>query len=991
MKELPIESRQALAEKQKISKSNLPLLLQNIRESEFGYNLSLKTPFGIKPLIYADYTASARSLKFIENYIENEVLPSYANTHSESSACAMQTHYLREESRGILKRCVNASEKDVAIFVGSGFTGAINLLIRAMNLKDKNSLNAEEEQKNFCYANRWGSYDCILCHMPFYNKGLYQDHEKSAIHQEKLCKLKTEETKSEKKEDKIVIFTSIFEHHSNILPWREMDAVIEIIPIDEKNGDLNYKILSEKLLLHKDAKFKIGTFSGCSNITGICPNVDLISYILHKNNAIAIFDMTAYAPYLKLDMNQPVNSFEISKSQFPDLVSQKDFADLSYKDAMLFSGHKFIGGPGSTGVLVAKRDLFKSVVPSNPGGGTVLYVNKNEHAYIAAIEQREEGGTPAIIESIRLGLVMQLKEAIGEDFIEKREQDLINIANLEFQKMKNVILLDTPNFGSLKKIPIFSLNIKSHGKLLHFNFVVKLLNDLFGIQSRGGCACAAVYGLDLLGVPVELSNKYNEAIGKGYEILRLGFVRINFAYWMTDECVKYILNSINWISEYGWMILPYYTFDTEKNIWNIRLGEEEVKRTWLHKINYTEGKMNYPKGSGKFIINEKPIDLSIQIKNMNETALEVLKKTIDEYKYIYGKAKLDQDALFPDQELKDLRWFLLPSEILDKTREISDNFKLVNSYKEFSPIKLPFKCGHQFDKIEPPEIKIEEKTSEIVKQENEEEFIFPTLAEPEPTIKKNKPVYAEIPEKVLKLVGEAIQDFDMIHEKDRILVCVSGGKDSLSLLHILLNLQARSPVKFDLGVVTVDPQTPQYNPEPLNYYVTKLGVPYYLESHSIVEKAKTSLQNDSICAFCSRMRRGVIYQCARRNKYNVIALGQHLDDLAESFMMSVLHNGKLRTMKANYLNDKGDVRVIRPLVYCREKFFKEISETEKLPIIVDNCPACFSAPKERHRIKLMLAQQEHVFPTIFSSLLQSMKPLMTKKEGEKEDPDEMNF
>jgi len=156
----------------------------------------------------------------------------------------------------------------------------------------------------------------------------------------------------------------------------------------------------------------------------------------------------------------------------------------------------------------------------------------------------------------------------------------------------------------------------------------------------------------------------------------------------------------------------------------------------------------------------------------------------------------------------------------------------------------------------------------------------------------------------------------------------------------------------------------------------KLGVKYFFERDPILERAKKSLQNDSICAYCARMKRGIIYNCARREGYNVIALGQHLDDLAESFLMSSFHNGLLRTMKANYVIDQGDLRVIRPLIYCREKLFKEFVLKNNVPVIQENCPACFSAPKERHRVKVLLAQQENLFPSLFSSLQKAMVPLM---------------
>jgi tRNA 2-thiocytidine biosynthesis protein TtcA len=204
-------------------------------------------------------------------------------------------------------------------------------------------------------------------------------------------------------------------------------------------------------------------------------------------------------------------------------------------------------------------------------------------------------------------------------------------------------------------------------------------------------------------------------------------------------------------------------------------------------------------------------------------------------------------------------------------------------------------------------------------------------------------------------VGAAIRDFNMIKDGDRILVALSGGKDSLSLVHILKYFQSVAPIKFEIGAVTIDPQVVEYQPKPLIKYMESIGVPYWIESDALVERARVSMQKNSICSFCSRMKRGMIYNCARREKYNVIAMGQHLDDLAESFVMSTFHNGQLRTMKANYTIDKGDLRVIRPLVTCREVLFKEFAEKCQLPVITDNCPACFSAPKERHRVKLMLA------------------------------------
>ncbi len=798
--------------------------------------------------------------------------------------------------------------------------------------------------QNYCYMNRWGSYDCVLCSMPFSNKGLYQEHEKSRIHEGQL---KTREAKSagEKAVEgvpPVVVFISKMEHHSNMLPWRETDAVIETIGIDERTGDLDYRELDEKLKKHQHSKLRIGSFSACSNITGICPNTDLIAYILHANNAICILDYAAAGPYLPMNMSGPTVPFASSNTLYPS-IDAKRYLELTYKDAIVFSAHKFIGGAQTSGVLLAKRELFASSIPAVPGGGTVLYVGPNEHMYVGAIEQREEAGTPGIVECIRTGLVLQLKEAVGEELIERLEHEWDMKAHERFARMSNVVLLEKEEWdiARLKRVGIFSFNIKSHGKLLHYNFVVKLLNDMFGVQSRGGCACAAVYGLHLLGVTEELAKKYNQAIGRGYEILRLGFVRINFSYWMDEETFEYIMGAIEWVGKYGWMLLPHYTFDVASSLWKVRTGDvKETKRAWLQKIDYSSGKMEFPRETGTFV---KRITRGLELGRMMKEAEVSLRAAIEDYKHIYGKTQIDQDALFADPEIKALRWFLLPSEILDQAYEL-EREKDLTTRIECSESRLPFPFGLR-SKAPAQREEVKKAIAAVSVPQEEEEFSFPEVAIVKEEKKTGKLPIADVPEKVIKLVGEAIQDFDMIHEKDHVLVCVSGGKDSLALLHILLKLQARSPVKFEIGAVTVDPQTPQYNPLPLVDYMKQLGVPYFIASRAVVERAKKCMKKNSICAFCSRMRRGIIYESARTRGYNVVALGQHLDDLAESFMMSVMHNGMMRTMKANYVNDKGDVRIIRPLVYCREKFFKEIAEQCKLPVIVDNCPACFATPK----------------------------------------------
>lgn len=234
------------------------------------------------------------------------------------------------------------------------------------------------------------------------------------------------------------------------------------------------------------------------------------------------------------------------------------------------------------------------------------------------------------------------------------------------------------------------------------------------------------------------------------------------------------------------------------------------------------------------------------------------------------------------------------------------------------------------------------------------------------------------PKSLLRLAGQAIADFDMIRAGDRVLLGLSGGKDSLTLLHVLMHLQRHAPIRFELGAVTVDPQSESFDPRPLIPYMQGLGVRYFYREEPILALATEHMDNDSYCAFCARMRRGVMYSTARQEGYNVLALAQHLDDLAESFLMSAFHGGRLNTMKAHYVVDAGDLRVIRPLVYARERQTAEFARSAGLPVIQENCPACFDMPTQRQHMKELLAREEQANPRLFKSLLGAMRPLMSR-------------
>ena len=240
----------------------------------------------------------------------------------------------------------------------------------------------------------------------------------------------------------------------------------------------------------------------------------------------------------------------------------------------------------------------------------------------------------------------------------------------------------------------------------------------------------------------------------------------------------------------------------------------------------------------------------------------------------------------------------------------------------------------------------------------------------------------KIPKSLIKPVGKAVTDFEMITEGDHILLGLSGGKDSLSLLHILRHLQRHAPINFSISAITVDPEIEGFDPSKLKNYFAELGVPYFYESHDITTQAEAQMKNDSFCSFCSRMKRGIMYSVARREGCNVLALGQHLDDLAESFLMSAFQGGQLRTMKANYVNQDGDIRIIRPMIYVREHQTTDFSKENYLPVIPDSCPACFDMPTEREHIKQLLAKEETHNNGLFNSLKAALTPLYSIKEAD---------
>eukprot|EP01124_Arcella_intermedia_P028557 TRINITY_DN5829_c0_g1_i1.p1 TRINITY_DN5829_c0_g1~~TRINITY_DN5829_c0_g1_i1.p1 ORF type:complete len:984 (+),score=237.70 TRINITY_DN5829_c0_g1_i1:216-2954(+) len=872
-------------------------------------------PYGRRKVTYCDYTASGRGLECIEQYVNTEILPFYGNTHSTSSVVGHQSTLFRFEARQLIGRYVNARyDKDVVLFSGRGVTGALQHLLHIL-------------EKSVGLGSR------------------------------------------------SVVFVGPYEHHSAILPWREAGCKVVSIKENQK-GNIDTKHLEEELILHKDFSAKIGCFSAASNVTGILTDTNEISILLHKHSALSIWDYATAGPYVEMDMNPYMQGVD---------------ADLVYKDAILISTHKFIGGPGTPGIMVVKKKLFdKKHPPSTPGGGTVFFVTDKDHRYLSNLYEREEGGTPDIVGSIKAGLVFKLKHSVGVQTIQAREHDFAVRAEGRLAAIPNLHLLG-PSVNDVKKLAIFSFMISHPSnigkKFLHYNFVCSLLSDLFGIQARGGCMCAGPYAQHLLGIDFDLAKKYEEELVERdhSEVIRPGFVRINFNYFISEEEFSFVLSALEFVAKDGWRFLSEYTFYEESNEWVHKKNRKFPDRRWLDSISFRQGKMQWP------------------TQDNSDAALHSYQDYLEQAEVLASQIKREEhpnpQLLHPSAEA--LRWFLYPHEALSSGESASSPFQ-PRTYSTASPV-APKPPPSDPTAPEPsasceatgeclPCARIMATTTSQYKSIKNKSTTSQKLRDqlgqpPDPSNQKKKPKAPLSPQKAAllekKKIGkaifssacDAIAEFGMIKDGDRVLVGLSGGKDSLTLLNILLQIKQAKKWNFEIGATTVDPQTISYDPTPLIPYVKQLGVPYYYQSQGLIELAKETCPT-SICAWCSRMKRGILCKTARKHGYNKIALGQHLDDLAESFLMYAFHNGKLDTMKASSLLKEGDLSIIRPFIYVRELQTKKYARLHSLPVITENCPACFAEPKERKRIKALLAAQENLFPLLFNSIRSTIHPLM---------------
>lgn len=490
-----------------------------LRSQLIGADARIDTPFGERLMVYGDYTASGRCLVFVERYLRR-LQHIYANTHTEDDLSGRAMTRLLHQAEERIKQSVNAGPGGRIIAVGTGATGAIDKLQQIIGL----ALPPATRRR----------LDTLMA--------------------ESLGHEQRDEFHRHLAERQPVVFVGPYEHHSNEISWRQNLATVVEVGLDEAGGiDLAHL---EFLLQRPEYRGRklIGSFSAASNVTGMRSPVHEIAALMHRHGGLACFDYAACAPYVDIDMSPAGATPEIDTSL----------------DAIFVSPHKFLGGPGSSGILVFKEGLYdRELPPSVSAGGTVDYVSPRAQDFIEQIEDREKAGTPGVLQILKAALAFQVKDEVTPPVIEARERALMERAFARFSANPRIELLGNPDPGC--RIGIVSFNIAGRaGRYLHPKFVTTLLNDLFGIQTRAGCSCAGPYGHRLLGIDDDHSERYRNLIQEGWSGLKPGWCRVSLHYVMDDLEVDYLLDAVEFVAEEGAQFLPLYTFDVNTGNWEHR-------------------------------------------------------------------------------------------------------------------------------------------------------------------------------------------------------------------------------------------------------------------------------------------------------------------------------------------------------------------------------------------------------------------------------------
>ncbi len=489
-----------------MEKSTMEIYFGGFRDQIIGNDLIYQSPYGQKKMVYADWIASGRLYRPIEERMSDEIGLWVANTHTEASESGTMITKAYLLAHRLIKDHVNAGPNDVIITAGSGMTTVVNKLQRILGLR------------------LWG------------------------MAKERKCSLN---------KNRPVVFLTHMEHHSNQTSWHESDVDVVVLEPDE-NLLVSTKNLREKLKKYPDRPLKIGAFTACSNVTGIETQVHALAKVMHENGGICFIDYAASAPYVDINMHP------------------KD--PLAKLDGIYFSPHKFLGGPGSSGVLIFDASLYSNRIPDNPGGGTVDWTNPwGEYKYIDDIELREDGGTPGFMQAIRAALAIDLKNKMGTEKIRLRENELLEIA---FRGLDTIPRLKILAENVKERLGVISFYLEE----VHFNLVGKLLSDRYGIQVRGGCACAGTYGHYLLNVSHQDSDKITNLINHGDLSLKPGWVRLSLHPTMTNQELEVIINAIREIEANHKTWATEYVYNRRTNEFHHRedtTDKTELIRSWF--------------------------------------------------------------------------------------------------------------------------------------------------------------------------------------------------------------------------------------------------------------------------------------------------------------------------------------------------------------------------------------------------------------------------
>jgi selenocysteine lyase/cysteine desulfurase len=560
-----------------------------LRDQIVGADSTFVTPFGERLMVYGDYTASGRSLLFVENYLQS-LQRIYANTHTEDDTTGRNMTQLLHEAEAVIKSEVNAGPDGCLVAVGTGATGAINKLQQILGVYYPPATRARlvEEGDAFFGVERRQAFEAYL-----------RDHQP-------------------------VVFVGPYEHHSNEISWRLGLATVVEVRLDVDGGiDLDHL---EGLLQAPEhqGRVRIGSFSAASNVTGTRTPVHQIARLLHRYGAIACFDYAASAPYVAIDMNPPADGD----------------GDASL-DAVFISAHKFLGGPGSSGILVFNRRLYRSDLPPTvAAGGTVDYVSESGQDFIGDVEEREKAGTPGTLQMLKAALAFEVKRWATPERIEAREAELVRRAMRRWLEAPNVEILGNPDPD--RRIAIVSFNVGiGAGVYLHPKFVTALLNDLFGIQSRAGCSCAGPYGHRLLQIAPDRSNRYREVVHEGHCGMKPGWCRLGFHYTMDDAEADYIIEAVEFVGQHGAVFLPLYHFDLHTGTWTHRHASASCPRLT----------MDAALGAARVEQNARPA----------EERRVIYRRYLDEARREAGKLAADPpfSAVRLEGKLGDLQFFAL--------------------------------------------------------------------------------------------------------------------------------------------------------------------------------------------------------------------------------------------------------------------------------------------------------------------------------------------